>query len=211
MTSNMLIGALAALATAGLVTAAHAGTFEAEIKTHKMTGAVNVVDGAKAILVSSEAGIAGSFATKNLKPGHVYTMWVAIINKPEACAAGVDQCTGKDLLTRSDAVDGDVTYGDGLIVGEDGAAEFRTYVPTGKLGYSWLGNGLNDPTGAEIHFALHDHGPLIEGEAHDMMSTARGGCLEDSLPEPWPASARAGGKPGPNQCQMAQFAILKQR
>jgi len=44
-----------------------------------------------------------------------------------------------------------------------------------------------------------------------MMSTARGGCTEESLPPPWPESARAGGKPGPNDCTMAQFAILKQQ
>ena len=62
-----------------------AGMYNAEVKTHAMTGAVNVVDGAKATLISSDAGIAGTFTTKDLKPGHVYTLWVAIMNKPEAC------------------------------------------------------------------------------------------------------------------------------
>lgn len=189
-----------------------AGSYEAVVKTHKATGAVKVVEGAKARLVSSEAGIAGSFATKDLKPGHIVTLWVAIMNKPEACEMkGVDHCTSKDVLKRADVVDSDVTYGDGVIVAEDGTATFRTFVPAGKLGYSWLGNNLNNPKAAEIHFALHDHGPLIKGEERDMLSTPRGGCTEDSLPKSWPASARAGGKPGPNKCTMAQFAIFKQK
>jgi len=191
---------------------AYAGSYESEIKTHHMTGAVNVVGGAKAMLVSTEDGIAGVFTTKDLVPGHVYTMWVAIMNKPEACELkDTDHCTVKDVLLRSEAVDSDVTYGDGVIAAADGTAIFRTFIPTGALGYSWLGNGLSNPTGAEIHFALHDHGPMIAGEVLDMMSTPRGGCTEDSLPKLWPASARAVGKAGPNKCTMAQVAIFKQQ
>lgn len=187
-----------------------AGTYEAEIKTHKMTGAVNVVDGAKATLVSTEDGIAGSFATNGLEPGHVYSMWVAIMNNPEACELkDASHCTGKEVLQRSDVVQSDVTYGDGVVAASDGTATFRTFIPTGKLGYSWLGNGLTNPMGAEIHFALHDHGPMIADRIHEMMSTSRDGCTEESLPKLWPASARAGGKPGPNKCTMAQFAIFR--
>ena len=190
---------------------AYAGTYEAEIKTHRMTGAVNVVEGAKAILVSTEDGIAGSFTTKNLQPGHVYTMWVAIMNKPEACEMkGVDHCTGKDVIERSEMVNSDVTYGDGVVEAADGTATFRTFIPAGTLGYSWLGNGLMNPTGAEIHFALHDHGPVIPDKVQEMLSTTREGCTEESLPKIWPASARAGGQAGPNKCTMAQFAIFKQ-
>ncbi len=190
----------------------YAGSYEAEIKTHKMTGAVNVVEGAKAMLVSTEAGIAGSFTTKNLNPGHVYTMWVAIMNKPEACEMkGVDHCTGKDIIKRSETVNSDVTYGDGVVVAADGTATFRTFIPAGALGYSWLGNGLMNPTGAEIHFSLHDHGPMIPDKVQEMISTTREGCTEESLPKIWPASARADGKAGPNKCTMAQFAIFKQQ
>lgn len=191
---------------------AYAGNYEAEIKTHQMTGAVNVVKGAQATLVSSEAGIAGSFATRDLTPGHVCTLWVAIMNKPEACAMeGADHCTSEDVLTRSDAVDSDVTYGDGVVVAADGTATFRTFIPAGKLDYSWLGNGLKNPTGAEIHFAIHDHGPMIADQIAEMLTTTRGGCTEDSLPKLWPASARASGKHGPNKCTMAQFAVFKQK
>jgi hypothetical protein len=201
-----------AAALSCLSTIALAGTYKADINTHPMTGSVHVVDGAKALLVTSEAGIAGSFTTKELTPGNVYTMWVAIMNAPEACAMkDVDHCTSGDVVGRADVVLGDVTIGDGMIVGDDGTATFRTFIPAGEVGRSWIGNGLTNPTGAEIHFALHDHGPAIEGKLSEMMTTAREGCIEESLPKGWPASARAWGETGPNQCSMAQFAILQQK
>ncbi|MEN8168574.1 MAG: hypothetical protein ABFR65_14005 [Pseudomonadota bacterium] len=187
---------------------AYAGTYEAEIKTHRMTGAENVVDGANAVLVSTDAGVAGSFTTKNLNPGHIYTLWVAIMNKPKACELkDADHCTGKDVMKRAEAVSSDVTYGDGVVAAADGTATFRTFVPAGPLEYSWLGNGLMNPTGAEIHFALHDHGPMIPDKAREMLTTARGGCTDVSLPKSWPASGNA----GPNKCTMAQFAISQQK
>lgn len=191
---------------------ANAGGIEADIKTHPATGSVDVVDGAKAWLVSSNEGIAGQFTTRELKPGHVYTMWVAIMNKPENCELkAADHCTSADVIKRADKVDSDVTYGDGVVIGSEGTATFRTFVPAGKLGYSWLGNSLKDPTGAEIHFALHDHGPMMSDNLAGMLTTARAGCTDESLPKIWPDSARASGTSGPNKCQMAQFAILKQK
>lgn len=195
-----------------LSTIALAGTYQAEIKTHPMTGSVNVVEGAIAVLITSDAGIAGSFTTKGLTPGHVYTMWVAIANKPEACAMkDVDHCTSGDIVGRAEDVLGDVTLGDGVIAKADGTATFRTFIPAGKIERSWVGTGLTNPTGAEIHFALHDHGPAIAGKLSEMLTTAREGCLEESLPKGWPASARAWGEIGPNECTMAQFAILQQK
>ena len=204
--------ALAATAlTIGLSGASGAGSLEAEVKAYGMSAPDNIVEGAKAVMVSSEAGVAGIFTTNNLAPGHVYTMWVAIVNKPEACELkDVDHCTPGDVVGRADVVESDVTYGDGVVASADGTATFRTFVPAGDVGQSWIGNGLTNPTGAEIHFALHDHGPAIDGKIAAMMSTAREGCMEESLPKGWPASARAWGTAGPNQCSMAQFAILKQ-
>lgn len=204
------------LIAAGLLTAiptfAAPGSIEADVKTHAATGSVDVVTGAKAHLVSSTEGIAGEFTTRDLKPGHVYTMWVAIMNAPENCELkDADHCTSGDVIKRTDMVNSDVTYGDGVVVGPDGTATFRTFVPAGDLGYSWLGKGLYDPMGAEIHFALHDHGPAIDGKITDMLTTARAGCTDESLPAGWPDSARASGGSGPNACQMAQFAILKQK
>lgn len=203
---------LCATVICAVPTLASAGSMEADIKTHAATGSVDVVDGAKASLVSSSDGIAGQFVTRDLKPGHVYTMWVAIMNKPENCELkSADHCTSGDVIKRAEIVDSDITYGDGVVAAPDGTATFRTFVPTGKLGYSWLGNSLSEPTGAEVHFALHDHGPAISDEIVEMMTTARGGCTDESLPGIWPESARASGFAGPNKCQMAQFAILKQQ
>jgi hypothetical protein len=186
-----------------------AGTYKADIKTHQMTGAVKKVKGAEAVLVSTKDGISGSFTTKGLKPGHVYSMWVAIMNKPEACALKkAKHCTGAEVMKKSKIVKSDVTYGDGAIAGPDGTAKFRTFIPSGKLGYAWFGNGLTNPMGAEIH---HDHGPEIPGKIREMLTTSREGCTDKSLPKSWPATARAGGKAGPNKCTMAQFAVFRQK
>lgn len=205
------IALVAAALTIGLTGASIAGSYETEVKAYGMSAPDDVVEGAQAVMVSSEAGVAGIFTTSNLVPGHVYTMWVAIINKPEACELkDVDHCTPGDVVGRSDVVESDVTLGDGMVASADGTATFRTFIPTGDVGRSWIGNGLTNPMGAEIHFALHDHGPEIDGKIAEMLTTAREGCIEDSLPGGWPASARAWGEAGPNQCAMAQFAILKQ-
>ena len=63
--------------------------------------------------------------------------------------------------------------------------------------------------GIEVHLVLNDHGPVIEGRTADMLSTYRGGCTTESIPAPMPASARASGTPGPNQCRLVQFSIFK--
>ncbi|SDE66185.1 hypothetical protein [Limimaricola pyoseonensis] len=206
------IGPFIAAALLALPGGAAAEKFDAEVMTHAATGNVAVVEGAKAQLVSTAEGIAGEFSTQGLKPGHVYTMWVAILNQPENCEmVSADHCTAGDVVGRADIVDSDVTYGDGAIAGADGSATFRTFVPAGALEGSWMGNALKDPMGAEVHFALHDHGPMIEGQLPEMLTTARAGCTDESLPAGWPDSARANGATGPNACQMAQFSIFKQK
>ncbi len=201
------------LAAAALTAPSFAMAEIIETEVHSYTAVDNaVIEGATARLVSTEEGIAGELSTKDLEPGHVYTMWVAIMNQPENCElTTADHCTSSDVIGRAEAVDSDVTYGDGMVASSDGTATFRTFVPAGDLSASWLGNALKDPTGAEIHFALHDHGPAIEDQLAAMLTTARAGCADDSLPEMWPDAARADGSAGPNACQMAQFAVFKQK
>ena len=207
MRKGFVLLLMVVLSTSSLV---YGGTYEADVKTHRSQGPVKVVEGATAQLISTEAGIAGSFTTKDLTPGHVCTLWVAIMNNPEACEKAPENCTSQDVLKRTEAVNSDVTYGDGVVVAADGTATFRTFIPAGMIENSWLGNGLPNPTGAEIHFAIHDHGPVIPDKIQDMLSTTREGCTDESLPKLWPDTARASGKPGPNECRMVQFAIFQQ-
>jgi hypothetical protein len=47
--------------------------------------------------------------------------------------------------------------------------------------------------------------PNLKRRTPGSMKLVRG-CLEESIPAPFPATARASGEPGPNQCRLVQFA-----
>jgi hypothetical protein len=75
---------------------------------------------------------------------------------------------------------------------------------------AWFGNGFTNPMGAEIHVVINDHGLLIPDMADTMLNTYRGGCQDEGLPPPFPATAISDGEPGPNTCRLVQFAIFQQ-
>lgn len=174
------------------------------VRTHPSQGEVTHIEGATARLVSSKEGVIVDLATSGLEPGHAYTLLMAVINKPGECP--VLPCTPKDVLVRSDAVAADVAYAGGAIVGNDGAAHFSYYQPVGAFQKGFFERGLTGTEGVEIHLVINDHGPVIEGREFEMLTTYRGGCTDESLPPPMPASARDQGAPGPNSCRMVQFA-----
>ena len=64
-------------------------------------------------------------------------------------------------------------------------------------------------TKAEIHLVVNDHGPAIPGMVDEMLHTYRGGCTDDSLPPPFPATAKSDGAPGPNTCRLYQSATFQ--
>lgn len=175
-----------------------------EVMTHPARGEVVAVDGAEAHLVRSAAGITMNFATRELTPGHVYTAWWAFFEEPSACAAS--PCTSADMAD-ADAVRANVLFADSLVAAEDGSGNFFAHLSPGEISNGWFANAFTDPMGAEVHIALHDHGPLIETMRDEMLNSYRGGCRDDSLPSP-PASAYADGPAGPNTCQMWQFSIF---
>lgn len=198
---------LAAIATAF---ASHAFATEVEtqkIITHPSQGEKTVVDGATARLVRHDSGVFVNFDTKELTPGHVHTLWFVAINKPDTCET--DPCTSKDVLRRTDAVLADVGYGGGVVVGEDGTASFNWHQSEGPLSGGWFTEGMIDADAAEIHLVINDHGPVLEGRVGEMLATYRGGCTDESIPGPMPATARAQGEAGPNMCRLAHFSIFK--
>lgn len=90
--------------------------------------------------------------------------------------------------------------GDGIVVGGEGKGHFNGFLAIGDMPNSWFDNGYRNPQGAEIHIVINDHGPLIPDMAENMLNSYRGGCTDASLPPPFPATAKADGKPGPNTC-----------
>ena len=179
-----------------------------EVKTHMSRGEVQLVEDARAQLVTSIVGATLSFDTEALQPGHAYTAWWVIINKPEACEGS--PCTSKEVLTQTEALDADVGYATGVIADEYGTANFFAHLPLGDIPQNWFGNGFSNPR-AEIHVVINDHGPVIPGQEEEMTSTYRGGCTDESLPGIFPDTAKADGLAGPNACQLYQFAIFQQQ
>lgn len=177
---------------------------EVAVRSHPSQGDVTEIAGATARMAATSTGMFVNMETAGLTPGHVYTLWLAVMNNPSACDA--QPCTPKDVLKRSDAVVSDVGYAGGAIVGSDGSARFAYYQGTGPLFRGFFDNGLQRTGGVEVHLVVNDHGPVIAGREAEMLSTYRDGCTDESLPAPMPESARAQGAPGPNQCRMVQFA-----
>jgi hypothetical protein len=197
-----------ASAVALSVSVAHGGELRSTVvKTHPSQGDVAIIVDAGAHLQANDNGIFVNFDTSGLTPGHVHTLWLVAINNPAACESA--PCTSKDALKRTDIVKADVGYAGGMIVSENGAGNFTAYQPIGTLAGAWFADGLQSTDQVEIHLVVNDHGPVIEGQAADMLSTYRGGCTDASIPGPMPASARAQGMPGPNQCRLVQFSIFQ--
>jgi hypothetical protein len=179
---------------------------EVEVTTHRSQGEVRPVEGGRAHLLRTAAGIFVNFETEGLTPGNAYTLLIAAINDPAACEGS--PCQPPDVLQRTAETKADLATVDGVVVGDDGGARFAAFVPAGALPRGWFGNGLDNPEGAEIHLIVNDHGPLLPEMAPMMVNTYRGGCADEGLPAAFPDSARADGEPGPNTCRLLQVAIF---
>lgn len=176
------------------------------VETHPSQGDVREIEGSEAVRIATDEGVFASLTTRELTPGNAYTMWFVAINEPSTCES--KPCAPADVLKRSDMVNSDVGYADGLIAGADGTGQFATFQRPGELPHAWIGNGLSNPAGAEIHLVIHDHGPLIDGREAAMIGTYRDGCTDASIPDAVPDAARADGKPGPNACKLVQDVIF---
>lgn len=170
-------------------------------------GNVGPVDGASATLVRRDSGIAYEFNANSLTPGNAYTLWLVVINNPEACAAS--PCTGADIF-QNDATGSQVLYGgDGDVAGDSGELTLSGSLSEGSV-EGWLGNrDFEDAETAQIHLVLNDHGPELAEFMPGMIETYRGGCSDDSpFPEIFPATALADGEVGPNTCLLTQAAVF---
>lgn len=184
-----------------------AGHLRTPINWHPQSGA-GPVAGSYATLNTRSNGASFTFHADQLKPHHVYTLWVVILNAPENCATS--PCTAADGLGNTDAVQANITYGAGHVAGNSAKGTFAGFVAAGEMPDGWYTNDFSNPLGAEIHLVLNDHGPMIPELVSNMLHSYRGGCTDASLPPPFPASAKADGTPGPNNCRLYQVAIFQQ-
>lgn len=134
-------------------------------------------------LVRTDSGISATFLAGGLPPGHAVTMWFIVYNNPSACST--DPCSIADVF--NPATEGDFLYGAGKIVGASGDAGFGGRLGVGDVsgsGFPEIGLppetavGLTDPWSAEVHLALHSHGPARTGQVlKSQLSSFTGGCL----------------------------------
>lgn len=212
--SRLVAAAIAAIPLCLTLTVAWAGSteeanvYQSDVMTHPSQGDVRAVAGAKAMLMTTNLGAFAHLTTPQLTPGNAYTLWWIVFNEPTACSTS--PCTPADVLKRANVTKADVGYGGGLIAGRDGTGQFASYLPIGSLPQAWFGNGFDNPLGAEIHLVINDHGPLLPEMAESMLGSARGGCVDESFPADFPATAFADGTPGPNTCRMVQGVIFMQ-
>jgi hypothetical protein len=181
----------------------------AAVFTHASQGPVTLVPGAVATLVTNDAGASMTLRTSGLAPSHPHTVWFVAVNQPDQCLT--QPCTPTDILFRTEAVQAEVAYLTGSVVGNNGMAGFGGSIRAGDVPNGWFGNGFTNPRGAEIHLILMDHGPKIPELVANQISTLRGGCTTSSIPPAFPPAAFADGIPGPNTCRLVQFAVLEQQ
>ncbi len=121
---------------------------------------IGYVPGAASTLVRTSKGISVSLDTSGLPAGHAVTVWALIFNNPSACGAdGCQEMTG-DLGIPE--VQGSVFRVTGHVVEE--IDRFGGFVPVGDAAEAFVGPGLLNSYGAEIHLIVRDHGVAASGE-----------------------------------------------
>ncbi len=135
----------------------------------------------------SKNGLTVNYHSTDLMPGHAYTLWWVIWNSPGDCATP-NQCADSDFF--NPAVNVDVLYGAGHVVGESGIGNFSARLKAGDLSKSiYELQGLPQPYGvqvgntfaAEVHMVLRSHGPAVPGLVDDQINSYTGGCPDDGL------------------------------
>ena len=202
----LMLGALAWLSAPQVAANGAADIQETGVEWHPQSGS-GAVAGASAQLVRTDGSVNASFHARELIHGHVYTLWFIVINNAAACASA--PCTAGDVLFNTTAIQADVTYGGGIVAGGSGTGTLSGHLAEGALANAWFGNGFGDARTAEVHLVVNDHGPKIPGLVGEMLHTYRGGCTDESLPGPFPDTAKSDGTPGPNTCRLYQTAIFQ--
>jgi hypothetical protein len=170
-------------------------------------GKTGQVDGAWAKLVRNDNGISYQIHSRGLTPGNSYSLWLVVVNNPDACASS--PCSAVDVLLNP-ATEAQVRLGaTGTVAGASGNGTMSGSARVGPLD-GWLpGRSLDDSYGAEVHLVINDHGTMLPEFMPGMIKTYRGGCSDSSpFPAVFPATALADGEVGPNLCRLYQVAVF---
>ena len=175
--------------------------------------------GGTAKIIRTNKGISGNFSSslsnsEGSAEGLAVTLWLIIFNNPGACATS--PCSESDL--GNPAVMPDAVYGAGNIVDDSEEASFGFHLKAGDNsgsiadlfglptddGEPW---GLIDPRGAEVHYVLRLHGPMIPLEMPAQIKTYGGGCVDFAPYGYLPPANESELKLGWGECQDVQAAL----
>ncbi|MDZ7660375.1 hypothetical protein [Fodinibius sp.] len=157
----------------------------AKVNTKSTADIFNFVTGdliGKSTLHRNGNGITVNFKTTGLMPGHAYTLWWVVWNKPENCATP-GACVESDFANALN-VEVQLLYATGSIAGNNGKGNFSAHLKENDdsgsvheiFGLPNFG-GLQDAHAAEIHAVLRSHGPKIPGQVGEQINSYEGGCV----------------------------------
>ena len=177
-----LILAVVGLLASGLtVYAAPGGGNQEEYKVQAF-GGDGPNPGSSAQLVRNNNGVNITIHTNNLPEG-AYTLWAVIFNNPGECNTPF-ACNGSDVFNP----DGTPNLGQralaeisvlrvgGKVVNNGDNANFGGHVSANDTSEALFGNGLTNVSGAEIHFPIRYHGPVVPSAMPGLINSVGGGC-----------------------------------
>ena len=175
--------------------------------------------GGTAKIVRTNKGISGNFSSPlansvGSAEGLAVTLWLIIFNNPNECAT--TPCSEADLFNPS--VEPDAIYGAGNIIDDSEVASFGFSLKAGDNSGSIAdlfgmptddGDpfGLINPRGAEVHYVLRLHGPMIPLEMPAQIKTYGGGCVDFAPYGYSPPAEESELKLGWGECQDVQAAL----
>lgn len=118
----------------------------------------SVVPGSSSLLVRTGSSVSMTLQTSQLPPGHAATVLWAIFNHPEFCSGGHFglRCSPGDLSNPQ--VQASQVFAGGHTTGSDGIGNFGAHLAMDDTSKALFGPGLTNPTGADIHIIVFDHG-----------------------------------------------------
>lgn len=134
------------------------------------TATPTLVAGAWSSLTTNASGATVTLHTSGLDAGHAITVWWVVFNNPGACNAGHFgfRCGPGDLANA--AAEPSVLYAAGHVIGSGDSTDFGAHLSRDDTSQALFGPGLINPTGADIHLVVHDHGPadptLLPAQIH---------------------------------------------
>jgi hypothetical protein len=167
------IGMATAVLAMVLATPAVAGTVHDQA-VHLFSDG-SVIPNTLSTLSSDAGGVRYTFDTRELTSGHAYTLWLVVFNKPQNCTHGAGdgvRCGPGDLppYGGDDSAQTSFLLADGQVAHAAPAMFDGTRATGDTTGALW-GPGIVNPTTAEIHLLLRDHGVATNETAYAMTHT----------------------------------------